>query len=319
MIEKSAELNLTAQKPIRNTAQAHRDQYETIPGPKEINKILNYGDPADMHSGIDEANRRSLDTLESDPNGNTGVGNVNFARCQLYATLYATRIRDLELKKGREFDPSSLGDLIEEGNMWQKMAEGGELTAKEVDFVRGRALSIRKEFAGAEEETADIEEAKPDKIYSDKEIEAGRRRVARTRRLPTERHDTRDPNDKDSEEKELLDRVPDDSLERSKFANSHFSDFNPDNMKLFKAYLKKEIQGWANRVPENARYPDSLAGILGNGNTGSPHFVQVAVSLRRGRAVELDEIRSIRFSDLASEYLDLDVEEIVPDYFKKFG
>lgn len=133
-------------------AESAGDQDSGIPSQEEVSAILGSGKMADMIDGMSQENQRSLSILESGTN-NTGVGNKEFARSQLLASLYSTRERMVAAKMhtdageglNAEIAEQGMAEALRESHMWEKVLRDEPLTAEEENLVRGRALSIRKE------------------------------------------------------------------------------------------------------------------------------------------------------------------------------
>lgn len=89
-------------------------------------------------------------------------------------------------------------------------------------------------------------------------------------------------------------------------------EFTPEIEKKFQEWAKQKIDTLIKEKPLGARYPETVANIMGN----SPDILQRIISLKEGRIVDYDELLKMPFSEVAKKYLDIDLPE---EYFQHFS
>ncbi len=115
---------------------------------------------------------------------------------------------------------------------------------------------------------------------------------------------------------ELLAQIPDDPEERKKFFDDVLaSEFDRAKIPLWAAYLAKRVRALASQVPENARYPGTSFGVIGNSQS---EYLRAALSYMSGRVIEREELGQIPFSEIAKTF-GFDVKKVVPDYEQRFN
>lgn len=159
------------------------------------------------------------------------------------------------------------------------------------------------------------------------------------------------------EKKEMPTLVPEDSSERRKFAKEFFGEtqspealvipVTPENVAVFRDYFLKELR-MNGRMAQaaNGRMKGNLAGILGgqfrhpDGRTteqpaeskgmyfqlgpeipsgGPKRFAyDIVRSKATGRDISLEALEKMSAKQFAKEYLDVDVNQVIPDYDKIF-
>lgn len=103
---------------------------------------------------------------------------------------------------------------------------------------------------------------------------------------------------------------------RTTDVNEFLSKITPDVCKEYEDWLKLNILAMANEIPDGARYPDTLASVIGNGSDELMMF-QGVMALKDGHFSNItDELLRTPFSKLAKQYLNWDVGD---DYFKTFS
>lgn len=103
---------------------------------------------------------------------------------------------------------------------------------------------------------------------------------------------------------------------RTTDVNEFLSKITPDVCREYEDWLKLNILAMAHEIPEGARYPDTLASVIGNGSDELMMF-QGVMALKDGHVSNItDELLRTPFSKLAKQYLNWDVGD---DYFKTFS
>ena len=80
----------------------------------------------------------------------------------------------------------------------------------------------------------------------------------------------------------------------------------------FQAWAKQNLDMIIKDKPRGARYPDTVASVLGN-DLG---FLQRLIAVKEGRVVDYKELLPMSFSEAARKYLNLDLPK---DYFDHFS
>ena len=103
---------------------------------------------------------------------------------------------------------------------------------------------------------------------------------------------------------------------RTTDVNEFLSKITPDVCREYEDWLKLNILAMASEMPEGARYPDTLASVIGNGSDELMMF-QGVMALKDGHVSNItDELLRTPFSKLAKQYLNWDIGD---DYFKTFS
>lgn len=235
---------------------------------------------------LDDINHQSVGLLDSNPSNNTGVGDIEFAKLRFKASVYAMRLEDLHQGKpgaDHEQHDRNLDAILEESKLWERVANGETVSFQESQAVRQHALDLREAY---------------DKQPTDEPAEPEKPQGA-----------------------EFLDQIPEDEKERRQFSEREFAKYDPAKMELYKAFITKEIRDWAAVVPEGAKYPDTIATLLGGGDSAAMTYFSYAI-LDRDRnikSITAKDIVSLNFSKACKDYLGLDVFEAMPDYAEKFN
>ncbi len=116
----------------------------------------------------------------------------------------------------------------------------------------------------------------------------------------------------------MLDQIPEGEKERREFVEKAFEKFDPEKISLFKAFIHKEILDWAKQVPEGRAYPDTVATLIGGSQGSALKFLGAVIFARDRVPFELNDIVGMNFSKICRKYLDMDVEQVLPEYYEKF-
>ncbi len=132
------------------------------------------------------------------------------------------------------------------------------------------------------------------------------------------------PEQQPAEQEEKKEQLPQDSRTLNRYFIDTFrkfegisldqfkQDFTLEAEQKFQAWAKQHIDTLVKEKPHGARYPDTVASVLGN----SPVVFQSIASLKEGRTVYYDELLNMPFSEAAKKYLNIDLPE---DYFEHFS
>lgn len=198
----------------------------------------------------------------------------------------------------------------EEAGMWRSFAEGQDISGRMLfeasgnpiaatELIRGRVDSYRQEIReqALASRQADIADARA-------KIEAAGGDSGAGEALP-----------------EI--KIPEDVRERNKFVEENFSQFSPDRIPQFEAYIRSRVEMLRQAHQEGAKYPDTVSGLLGLGQT-TPNFMRDLVNYRNAqesRPLVRGDGRDMKqpFSELVKEYLGVDLKAEYPDYDKVFG
>ncbi len=152
--------------------------------------------------------------------------------------------------------------------------------------------------------------AKRQKAEDQRKIEEIRKSLSLPERQTKEKAKEQLPQDSRSLNRYFVDnfrKFEDITLEQFK------QQFTPETEQKFQAWVKQHIDTLIKEKPQNVRYPDTVANVLGN----NPVVFQSVVSLKEGRNVDYDELLKIPFSEAAKKYLDIDLPEDYFDHFSK--
>lgn len=269
----------------RYEASRQNSEEEPVLSAEAMREIMHLPEE-EARGQLDGINRRSVELLESNPANNTGVGDKEFAQLRFKASVYAMRLEDLQQDKpGADFDQhdKNLDAILEESKLWERIAQGEDITFQESQAVRQHALDLRQAYSEQPANSSETEE--------------------------------------DSLKAELLNQIPEDPEERQEFSEREFRQFDPAKKELYKAYLTKEIRAWARKVPEGARYPDTIRTFLGmSDNAGLLYLGYSIISQNPNvKSLSAKEMAGVSFSKICKEYLSFDVYEDMPDYAEKFN
>lgn len=115
----------------------------------------------------------------------------------------------------------------------------------------------------------------------------------------------------------LLAKIPDDKRARMIFARENFTGkFDINKTPLLVAFLAKDLVAIAKDVPTGSRYPDTIAGVIGDGGYVWQYLRAILVT-KQGRMIEPGDFSRLPFSAVAKE-LGMDVVKLVPDYQLRF-
>lgn len=255
--------------------------------PDKIREVTMRGSAEEVEQGLAATQAQAIAALEANPSSNTGIGNQDFAKTQFNATIFELRKQELEAQKPGA-DQERIGvkreKLMDEMDLWEKAATGKSIPFAETLPIQKRALEIRKQARETQNPESQIQE----KTVEEKALE-------------------------------LVDQIPKDEKEARKFAEEQFTGLDPSKVDLFRAYIITQIRAWAENVPKGARYPDTVATIMGSSIDGAKRYLGAQIIKRDGKSeLDIRDLTPMQFSKLAKDYLDMDVSKVYPEYNEKF-
>jgi hypothetical protein len=122
------------------------------------------------------------------------------------------------------------------------------------------------------------------------------------------------------------DQVPTDRRGLIGYEREHFKEYDAGKIDQLKAYVDATLTMLESNHatladPENTRYPDTVAGVMGNGGE-AVMFLGRTINEARPPGEKYDDVSEILrlpFSEVAKQYLGMDVETSHPEYFQIFS
>lgn len=254
---------------------------------KDSHPMMSHDEMAEVMSARTkpEEAQEKLDEINQEsrellPENSMEVGSAAFARTRFNASVYKLKLLDESLKKDRtEEGDAEVDAVLAESKLWERVANGETIPFNDsLTLVKSSQL---------------LRDQKPD--------------------------EPKPANEAESSNEDIADQIPDNWDERDKYAEVEFDSYDSTKVELYKAYILKELKAWGGKLTDpNTRYPDSVAGILGNGESAPKRFL---AQLMKRNGVDLktyNEMGGYKFSQVCKDHLGFDVHEAMPEYNEKF-
>lgn len=97
--------------------------------------------------------------------------------------------------------------------------------------------------------------------------------------------------------------------------------FTQKELAHFAAYIEHKVKTLVERKKSDGvmgRYPDTVASVLGDGSNMAGILQRIAV-IKENRYIGLKELSGKPFTEVSQNYLNLDIQKAIPDYFQHFS